>query len=140
MFECFIHFFVCVCVNALKTLNLRLVVSSGEPLLVATANKFFQTFPTCRLLNIYGATETSADCLWKEGFTCLLVLLLLCKQLQSTTTTIIRTTERLQLSFASSEATVSVARAKRCNLFAGESDVSKMCFIDRTPKGVKPGS
>lgn len=44
-------------------LSLRVVVSSGEPLTVALAQTLPPLLPPgCRLLNLYGSTEVSADC------------------------------------------------------------------------------
>jgi amino acid adenylation domain-containing protein len=41
--------------------DLRLCVSSGEPLLPGLAVRFGRHLPHCRLLNLYGSTEVSAD-------------------------------------------------------------------------------
>ncbi|PLC51293.1 hypothetical protein CR159_03425 [Pollutimonas subterranea] len=45
---------------------LRLCACSGEPLAPALARSFALAVPTCRLINIYGASEVTADATWAE--------------------------------------------------------------------------
>jgi amino acid adenylation domain-containing protein len=45
---------------------LRVVVSSGEALPLALAERFHATFPHAKLINLYGATEVAADVTWYE--------------------------------------------------------------------------
>jgi putative pyridoxal-dependent aspartate 1-decarboxylase len=46
--------------------QLKYVFCSGEPLSTALAGLFYQRFKHARLINVYGATETSADATWYE--------------------------------------------------------------------------
>lgn len=46
--------------------HLRYVFCSGEALSKGLAGLFYQRFKPARLINIYGATETSADATWYE--------------------------------------------------------------------------
>jgi non-ribosomal peptide synthetase component F len=46
--------------------HLKYVFCSGEALSKALAGLFYQRFKQVRLINIYGATETSADATWYE--------------------------------------------------------------------------
>ncbi|HBG94630.1 MAG TPA: hypothetical protein DDY14_04735 [Chromatiaceae bacterium] len=46
--------------------HLRYVFCSGEVLSTAAVGLFYQRFKQARLINVYGATETSADATWYE--------------------------------------------------------------------------
>jgi amino acid adenylation domain-containing protein len=46
--------------------RLTLWVTSGEALVPELARRFRETLPLARLLNLYGASEVSADCSWYE--------------------------------------------------------------------------
>src|ERR1051325_3977630 len=46
--------------------RLTLWVSSGEALPPEIARRFHEMLPSARLLNLYGASEVSADCAWYE--------------------------------------------------------------------------
>jgi amino acid adenylation domain-containing protein len=46
--------------------NLKLWTSSGEALTAELVRDFYKTFPSARLLNLYGSSEVSADCTWYD--------------------------------------------------------------------------
>mgnify|MGYP000179809045 CR=1 FL=1 len=53
--------------NQSQLKSLKLVVSSGEPLNLNVVNKFYRrTEGACKLVNLYGLTETGADVTFYE--------------------------------------------------------------------------
>ncbi len=53
--------------SEIKLPSLTLCVVSGEALTTTLAEKFYRLLPGCKLLNLYGSTETTADALAYEA-------------------------------------------------------------------------
>jgi len=49
-----------------KALTVRYVIFGGEALYPGNFEKWNERYPNCRLMNLYGITETTVHVLWSE--------------------------------------------------------------------------